>query len=159
MTIQLSSPVRQPAQPLPEARWTMKFHVSLNEEHVFIALHEGVAPPLDLGERVHHYCLLVLARLRVADAARGIDGSSQGWVDVQQLARMLGLDVAHLNIQLFRARRQIQEVLPAGLADAQVVERRRGEVRFGGFGIEVVRGAQLEAQLQRPAAVSAGNAV
>ena len=135
-----------PAMPAAQA-WTMQFQVSLNEEHVFLTLLDDGSRVIDLGERVHHYSLLVLARLRLADAARGIESGSQGWVGIEQLLKMLGMDGGHLNIQLFRARRQLLQVLPA----MQLVERRRGELRFGSFGVRIVRGATLEAQLPPPA--------
>ncbi|GAB2869731.1 hypothetical protein GCM10027277_43760 [Pseudoduganella ginsengisoli] len=99
----------------------------------------------DLGERAHHYNLLVLARLRLDDAQRGIDSASQGWVGMEQLSRMLGLDPCHINIHIHRARRQLAQALPPALRHIDVVERRRGELRFGPYGIHIMRGARLEA--------------
>lgn len=121
----------------------MLFEVSLNEEHVFLTLQDEGPQRIHLGERVHHYSLLVLARLRLADAARGIEAGGQGWIDNERLLKMLGVDGGHLNIQLFRARRQILSAVPEM---AGVIERRRGEVRFGEMGVRIYRGATLEAQ-------------
>jgi hypothetical protein len=132
--------------PATPAAWTMQFDVSLNEEHVFLTLLDEGAHCIDLGERVHHYSLLVLARLRLADAARGIETGGQGWVDNERLLKMLGVDGGHLNIQLFRARRQIMAALPAAPELVGVIERRRGEIRFGEIGVRIFRGATLEAQ-------------
>jgi hypothetical protein len=129
------------------------FQVSLNEEHAYLRIACKQGAEIDLGERAHHYSLLTLARHRLDDAARGVDPSSQGWVDANQLSRMLGLDPACLNIQIFRARRQIARALPSGARLPDIVERRRGELRLGALSFRIVRGSQVEGE-----SVSAGAA-
>jgi hypothetical protein len=134
----------------------MDFAVSLDEEHVRARL-QTRGGTVDLGERSHHYCLVTLARVRYADANRGYDAASQGWVDVETLARMLGIDVPHVNVQIHRARAQFA-ALP-GLADVELIERRRGSVRFGGVFFRVFRGDALECQsLSAVHAASSGDA-
>ncbi|RZT04562.1 hypothetical protein EV582_5453 [Duganella sp. BK701] len=120
------------------------FTVSLNEEHTFLRVAWDDDGEIDLGERVHHYSLLTLARRRLSDFRRGLDPSSQGWTDAAQLSRMLGLDPAHLNIQLHRARAQLARALPDGVRLPDLVERRRGELRLGALPFRIVRGSQLE---------------
>lgn len=132
-----------PAQPL------LQFHVSLNEEHVFLRVATSAGSPIDLGERVHHYCLVTLARQRLRDAQRGIDASSQGWIAVPELARQLGLDTTHLNIQVHRARQHFATVATQLQAGA-VLERRRGEIRFGALPFRIVRGASIEGEFTPP---------
>ncbi|CAM3666247.1 FHA domain protein [Paracidovorax anthurii] len=123
------------------------FHLSQNEEHVNLDIHlEG--RDLPLGERIHHYTLATLARHRLQDARRGLPPPSQGWLGIEDLARMLGVDVPHLNIQLFRARRQIQNAL--GIARDTVVERRRGEVRFGDHAFRIRKCGLPEGELLAP---------
>jgi hypothetical protein len=138
-------PLHSAAQPL------LRFQVSLNEEHAYLRIALGAQPELDLGERVHHYSLLTLARRRMSDAQRGIDASSQGWMAMDQLSHMLGLDPAHLNIQIHRARSQIARALPPGAALPAIVERRRGELRLGEVPFQIVRGSALEGECQPPA--------
>lgn len=128
----------------------LHFTVSLNEEHAFLRIALDRAGEIDLGERVHHYSLLILARQRLADAGRGLDPSSQGWTDAAQLSRMLGLEPAHLNIQLHRARAQVARALPDGLCLPELVERRRGELRLGALPFRIVRGSQLEGACAAP---------
>jgi hypothetical protein len=135
-----------------------KFIASQNEEHISLCLIDGERSA-DLGERTHHYSLLTLARLRLGDAARGFDPSSQGWIEVERLARMLGIDVAHLNIQIFRARSQIARALPGGSDVSGVIERRRGEIRFGAFRFQIVHGSQVEATFEPPVTPSMVSAV
>ena len=131
--------IAPPALAGPPAR--IEFAISLNEEHVHAVLHtRGGA--VDLGERAHHYCLATLARLRFADAQAGYESGSQGWVEMPELSRMLGLDVAHVNVQIHRARAQFA-ALP-GDGKVELIERRRGSVRFGNIAFRVMRGEQPE---------------
>ncbi len=131
------------ASDLSERLQQIDFTVSRDEEHVRAVLHTRGAA-LDLGERAHHYCLVTLARRRCADALAGYDTASQGWVDLETLARMLGTDVSHLNVQIHRARAQIGALLSPG--SAPLIERRRGGVRLGETAFRVFRGAELECQ-------------
>lgn len=128
--------------------WTalhLRFDVSLDEEHVFLhVMHQQIR--YDFGERVHHYLLLILTRHYLADRARGLDASSQGWIDSEHLARMTGLDAAHLNIQIFRLRSQLARVLPPMLHPDRLIERRRGQIRFGGQPVTIMRGSVVEAR-------------
>ena len=121
----------------------LEFFVSRDEEHARALLHVrgGV---VDLGERAHHYSLVTLARARSADMQAGYDAATQGWIELDRLARMLGIDTSHLNVQIHRARSQFA-ALP-GLDVSQLVERRRGGVRFGDFPFRVMRGERLECQ-------------
>ncbi|MGU7770113.1 FHA domain-containing protein [Burkholderia sp. MR1-5-21] len=137
-TMQLGSPVDL-AVP---AQW-LEFHVSRNEEHVRGLLHVR-GGMVDLGERAHHYCLVTLARSRSVDMQAGYDAATQGWIELDKLARMLGIDSSHVNVQIHRARAQFA-ALP-GLTASQLVERRRGSVRFGDFPFRIIRGEHLECQ-------------
>lgn len=134
----------------------LEFRLSLDEEHTRLQV-RGAAQVADLGERSHHYCLVTLARQRLTDARAGFDVSAQGWLDSPQLARMLGIEVTHLNILIYRARDQLMGALPSISALARVVERRRGRLRLGdGLGFEIYRGSDLEGSyLPAQAAVSA----
>jgi hypothetical protein len=130
------------------------FNVSQNEEHIYLSLAD-TATPIDLGERTHHYCLLTLARRRHDDAARGIDGASQGWIAIDELSRMLGLEPTHINTQLFRARSQIMREHPAQSNLSNTIERRRGEVRFGAFRFRIMVGLKQEVSFTPPLPASA----
>ncbi len=127
----------------------LHFHVSLDEEHVCLKIHD-TRHVLDLGERSHHYALLILARMRLVDAQRQLDGHLQGWVDLDRLAKMLGLEPAHLNIQIFRMRKQLAEAQPAGAPVLEVIERRRGSLRFGDLPFHITRGSKFEADFDPP---------
>lgn len=128
----------------------LKFQTSLDEEHVHVTLYNG-SQEFDMGERVHHYLLLVLARHRLRDVSQGLDPLAQGWVDLDDLVRMLDMDRVHLNIQLFRLRKQFAEAIAEGLISDHFIERRRGGVRIGEIGLELRQGSRLE-NVWRPAA-------
>lgn len=117
------------------------FHLSLDEETTQLELQHQQT--LDFAVRTHHYLLLQLARHRAQDAARGLDSESQGWVYTDQLAAELGLDNTHMNIQIFRARKQLADSLPNLLGQQSLVERRGGKIRFGCEKFTVYKGATL----------------
>ncbi len=118
----------------------LRFNVSQDEEHTRLDLvaDGGIVP---LGERIHHYTLVTLARLRAQDAQRGVAPASQGWIGLEALSRMLGVEPSYVNIQIFRAKHQLSSALPAHAGEPALVERRRGDVRFGGYPFEIEGGA------------------
>jgi len=124
------------------------FHVSIDEEHVFLRI-EVDKKTIDLGERAHHYMLLTLARQRLRDAEEGVDQETQGWIETDRAADMLGLDHSHLNIQIFRSRKQINDALSELQNPPHVIERRFGGLRFGYADFQVMRGSAVEGALCR----------
>lgn len=95
--------------------------------------------PVDLGPRAHHALLLELARIRLADRARGISASQSGWVHREDIARRVGVDVPYVNVLIFRLREQLEEL---GFPDADsIVERqsRTGMLRVGPEDVRIFR--------------------
>jgi hypothetical protein len=121
----------------------LHFEIASNEEHARLRL-QLRDRAVDLGERIHHYLLATLARLRLQDAERGIEPHAQGWVATEALARMLGVDLPYVNIQIFRAREQFAQALAPAPAAPLPIERRRGEVRLAPCRFMVQRGAKIE---------------
>jgi hypothetical protein len=126
---------------------TFRFSVSRVEEYVSL-IARGDHHTIDLGARAHHMVLLTLARSRLedraartspaAERAAALPESADGWVYQDELADKLAMDETHLNVAVFRCRRQLAE---AGVIDAaRIVERRRPtrEVRLGVSRIEIV---------------------
>jgi pSer/pThr/pTyr-binding forkhead associated (FHA) protein len=124
------------------APWLV-MRLSLDEEHASLEVNDGAARA-DLGERSHHYCLATLARRRMADQERGLEPGAQGWLGSAELSRMLGMEMTHLNMQIFRAREQLMTALPGVAALSRLIERRRGELRIGELPFEIYRGDRLE---------------
>ena len=114
----------------------LRFHVSLDEEHIRLEACLGETP-LDLGERTHNYLLLHLGRQRLADAS--LPSGERGWVYREDLLQGLQLDPQQLNLLVFRARKSFAK---AGLEPtAPLIERRldSGQLRLGVRQVEVVQ--------------------
>jgi hypothetical protein len=125
---------------------TLRFAVSRDEEYIALTARSD-NHVIDLGARAHHQVLLTLARSRLEDRktwASSSNGrgappeSSEGWVYQDELAQRLAIDETHLNVAVFRCRRQLAEAGIVGAAS--IIERRRPtrEVRLGVSRIEIV---------------------
>lgn len=108
----------------------LQFSVTPDEESVVITYHHN-GETIDLGERVHHYILLVLARLRLEDHNKGEIPENQGWIDIDQLLEMLNVKRKHFNIQLYRLRQQVTQLFPQHPLNTTLVERRAQKIRMG----------------------------
>lgn len=126
-------------------KYTFEFRVSEDEEHTCLNVNFENAR-IEMGERVHHYLLLLLARIKYVDYQNGFAEDSTGWVEISELQKMLGLDYCHLNIQIYRARQQIKKLLSMD-ANA-VLERRFGSIRFAGKKFQIVRAGEMECDCQ-----------
>lgn len=103
---------------------SLVFRVSSNEEHVVIdALFGGIAHRLE--PRAHNYLLLLLARKRLEDVARGLHDDDAGWVHRDELVRMLKVSEKDVNVQIYRARKHVRYEGVDGAA--RIVERRTGD--------------------------------
>jgi len=104
----------------------LRFAVSRDEEHVAVTVvFRGDETRLE--PREHWYTLLTLARRRLADGAEPT--SEQGWIERDDLLRMLGTDSNGLNVAIYRARRQLDAASVEGAS--ALVEVRRGQRRIG----------------------------
>lgn len=105
---------------------SLRFAVSRDEEHVQVTvIFRG--EEMGIEAREHWYTLLTLARQRQEDAEQ--PPSEQGWIERDDLLRMLGVDSNALNVAIYRARRQLQAAGVEGAAG--LVEVRRGQRRIG----------------------------
>ncbi|MFT3856682.1 MAG: FHA domain-containing protein [Aquabacterium sp.] len=121
----------------------LKFETTLDEEHVYLTISRGRAVR-DLGDGLHHYLLLLLARQRLADEHSAIGREAQGWMDFERLGQVLDMDTGHLNTQIFRLRREFESVVAQNLIQHDFIERRPGGIRLGDVGLEIWKGAELE---------------
>lgn len=139
------APTWDNSSPAPHlASLTLQFSVSRDEEYVALTA-RGEHHVIDLGARAHHAVLLALARSRLEDRKarqepqRGAPPpeSSEGWVYQDELANRLAMDETHLNVAVFRCRRQLAEAGIVGAAS--IIERRRPtrELRLGVARIEI----------------------
>lgn len=129
----------------PPKQLVFKFDVSQNEEHVSLSVDTG-SEILDLEVRNHHYLLLLLARKYLNDHNSGISESESGWVDKDLLCKMMGQNANHINIQIYRFRKQFLDIYPYEDQMPQIIERRTGEIRFGPNVVEILGGVGVENQ-------------
>jgi hypothetical protein len=115
--------------------------VSQDEEHVRVTI-SAQQNNLHLGERNHHYLLLLMARQRLEDQAADLPVVEQGWMEREQLANMLGLCDVYFNIQLSRLRKQVDKSQPPGLLLPPLIEKRRGQIRLLYHNIHIKGGFQ-----------------
>jgi hypothetical protein len=123
------------------------FNVSQDEEHVSLTLQVG-EQKISLGERSHHYLLLLLARKKLEDKMAGVAIGEQGWILTAEFTKMLGLSERHINIQIHRIRKQLIGLYPSYFNDHSVVERRIGALRLVGDSILIHGGLKKLAHFQ-----------
>jgi pSer/pThr/pTyr-binding forkhead associated (FHA) protein len=111
----------------------LRIAVSSNEEHVEVKVIDQ-GKETELPTRSFHYLLAVLARTRLGD--KEASPAERGWVDRDALCKMLGVDAARLNVDIFRVRKQLGALGIHGAAD--LIERRSTAVRIGTDRVEVV---------------------
>lgn len=124
------------------------FKVSADDWHVQLLI-EVANQQLDLGERVHHYVLLLLAREFCQQLrARGnttSDPMSLGWVEREHLHKMIGDNQAQLNVKVFRAVKQINCAFDkAGLPSYKPILTRVGGIRFACPDFTIYKDSTLE---------------
>jgi hypothetical protein len=124
-------------------QFALFFDVSLDEETTDLRL---VSPyrSIDCGVRSHHNLLLQLARHRAQDINRGLSANAQGWIYMEQLTGELGLYISHINIQIFRARKQLTELVPNTANSSAIIERRGGRLRLGTQCFNICKGGKVE---------------
>ena len=106
-----------------------QFKVSQNEEHTSLKLIWN-NQKINLGERVHHYLLLILARKKLEDSKAGVNVNEQGWLDKDIICQDTGLEESHINIQIYRFRKQLMQTHPRAKELLQIIARRRREIRL-----------------------------
>lgn len=140
---QIYGPTEARAMPADEiSKFEFIFDLSLDEECTQLHLqHEH--RKIDLGIRSHHYLLLMLARHRAEDIARNLDSHNQSWVYADQLAAELGMDNTHMNIHIFRARKQLADALPNSQVQSSLLERRGGRIRLDCDKFKIYKGGNI----------------
>lgn len=126
------------------------FRVSADDWHVQLLIEKG-GQLLDLGERVHHYVLLLLARefceqqTLLLRSGQHRDPLSLGWVERERLQRMIGDNDGQLNLKIFRASKQVACALAsADLPLFRAIQTRVGSVRFASANFTIFKDSSLE---------------
>jgi len=122
---------------------TLHLHSSLDEETVFgrIVSHKA---EVELPARSHHYLLLLLARQSVLDSKEKVDNTECGWVYMEELVRLLRGPETLINIQIHRARKQLESALECLFDGKDLIERRAGQIRLGFNRLVIHKGNEVE---------------
>ena len=113
----------------------LRLAVSRDEERIEATVLHG-STATRLPTRSYHYLLVTLARARLHD--RRAVSEERGWIDREELCRMLATDVGKLNVDIFRTRKQL---VALGIHGAAGIIARRdgtGQLRIGTDRIEVI---------------------
>lgn len=122
--------------------------LSLDEEQIGVRIVQNERE-LDLGFRSHNYLLLTLARARAQDLEQGIEAEHQGWITVETLLQDISkemlkeVDEHYLNLLIFRLRKQLRELKPDGNLFVNVIERRKGVIRFAHPFFKIRKGSEV----------------
>lgn len=116
----------------PSSLSGIRFDLRCSADEEYVEIHVDLPErTVPLPPRAHHYLILVLARARLEDEARGVTTAERGWVYKDEFVRMLRWSGNRINLGIHRMRREL-EVL--GIEDAVgLVERRptTGQLRLG----------------------------
>jgi hypothetical protein len=124
---------------------TFIFQTSLDEESTHIVMQSG-EQNIDMLVRSHHYLTLTLARQRAKDMQEGVDVTEQGWVYADMLVKDLGLDASHLNIQIYRIRKQFVDALNNSCESSNIIERNAGKLRLASKCFRILKGDKVECE-------------
>lgn len=92
---------------------------------------------LDLGNRVFNHLLLYLVRIKQHDVNFGINDKLCGWVSMEELHEALSkellkeVDAYYINTLIHRLRKNLMNLPPYGFLFANIIERKKGKLRFG----------------------------
>lgn len=122
--------------------------LSLDEEQIGVKIVQSDRE-MDLGFRSHNYLVLALARARLADHQQGIEYDHQGWISVEALIEDVSkemlkeVDEHYLNLLIFRLRKQLRELKPDGSLFVNIIERRKGVIRFAHPQFRIQKGPEM----------------
>ncbi|MDI9311415.1 MAG: FHA domain-containing protein [Limnohabitans sp.] len=112
-----------------------RFDLSSDEEDIVLSLNIQ-NQEYKLGKKSYNYILLALARKKLEDLKNKIQNDKQGWVSIEELEKDVSKELCHevdsyyLNLQIYRIRKQLMDLRPFGYIFSNVIERKKGEIRF-----------------------------
>lgn len=129
---------------------TLRLEVSDDEEDIRLLIHDGKSTATIKGHRIQGllYLLLCLARQSSKDIAQGYSKSHCGWIPLEVLSTLLGIEPDNTRIRLHRLRDRIREAVNFNGVDArQLLQLQDNEIRLNTSNVVIVKGSQLESVL------------
>lgn len=122
--------------PIVVTKLRLHLTASRDLETITVAvLHEGTR--IGIETRSHHEVILLLARQHQHDTAADTEPAERGWIEAEELARMLNTTRDHLNVHIARIRKQF---IACGVMDGHdIIERRRaaGQLRLAPIPVHI----------------------
>lgn len=135
------------------SRMEMIFSVSADSWHVCLTIKYNNRC-FDLGERVHHYVLLLLAQEytsqydHLVQRNMEIDPINLGWAERETLREMIGDNETQFNVKICRAKKQICDALGIKTSsDYSPVSTRKGSIRLQCGNVTIIRGSKIECRI------------
>lgn len=91
----------------------------------------------DLGVKSYNYLLLILIRNYEEDKKKNIPLDKCGWINMRDLSILLGkeilkdIDEYYINNLIYRLKKNLLRIKPYGNVFSNVIQRKRGKLRFG----------------------------
>jgi len=98
---------------------------------------------INLGDESHYSLLAHLVRSQSEQEDDSI------WLNNQKVRRELGLSEAQMNLQIFNARKQIEEALPNVAGHSKLIERKRRELKVNIKNFEIYKESRYCLRKQR----------
>jgi len=129
-----------------------QFILSPDEEHINLNLITKNRE-INLGERVHNYILLALARKRLVDRKANYSSNDQGWMEVDSLLNELSkelnkeVDIYYLNLKIHRIRKLLLDIKYYGPLFTNIIERRPQMIRLSHPYFQILKEEQTVAEI------------
>lgn len=123
------------------------FDVSADDEDIQLNISGAGQCSVIKGVRLQSqlYLMLCLARKAIADTSQGYTDAHCGWIEVDDLSKMLRIKPENTRIRLHRLRTRLREMINFDGIDAcEILQLQDKEVRFHTSNITVIKGGKPE---------------
>jgi len=127
----------------------LQFLLSTDEETINVKIQVSDME-IDIGHRTCNHLLLLLARAKKNDSdINTTNPDLAGWVDVEILKKALSkellkaIDDVNINVMIHRLRKCLMTHPPYGHLFANIIERKRGKLRFNLTNFEILKEEKL----------------
>ncbi|WP_191602723.1 FHA domain-containing protein [Marinomonas algicola] len=127
-----------------------RLEVSDDEEEVKLSIHDSIQTSVIEGTRIQSqlYLMLCLARKSIDDRSQGYAENNQGWINLNDLSKELGIEPDNARIRLHRLRTRLRDSISfSGFDACQLVQLKDGEVRLNASKIIIKKGNKQEANI------------
>ncbi|UTV30655.1 FHA domain-containing protein [Photobacterium atrarenae] len=132
---------------------TFQLTVSDDEEDIQLQITDCEQSSVVKGARLQNqlYLLLCLARKVLADNVQGYAACHCGWIELNELSEMLGIEPENTRIRLHRLRTRLRDAVSfSGIDACEILQLKDGEVRLNTKNVIVMKGGKVEGDVDSP---------